>query len=234
MYLADFHSIQWESKDEDGTIFELGGGLDLEDEGGTDDEGNWGELGDKLATMKSGLLNRVTTGLQRTRKHRTIIHGDFVSSNLAFFPSSIPDTYSSCAAFDFKKAGRGYGVYDVAVLLCESVDQGLLVRDMREEEFLAIYFQHLGSCLRARKKPPLPPGYNIQDATNMYEVCLMLYCSAVASKGKGAGGDGGGYEYAMWRSRQLVEGLEREAGKGGKELSESAWGNIFMAKYPMR
>ncbi|GMI12782.1 hypothetical protein TrRE_jg8815 [Triparma retinervis] len=181
-----------------------------------------------------GLLRRVTTGLQRTRKHRTIVHGDFVSSNLAFFPSSIPDAYSTCAAFDFKKAGRGYGVYDLAVLLCESVDQGLLVRDMREEEFLGIYFQHLGSCLRARKKPPLPPGYNIQDATSTYEVCLMLYCAAVASKGKGAEGEGGGYEYAIWRCRQLVEGLEREGGKGGGELSESAWGNILMAKYPIR
>ena len=207
-YLAEFHSVCWERKDEDSTVFEIGGGLKGREGGGRgdEDEGSWGDLGDKvrrseersdelaaiasdeyqiqsyshtrcvsskyatatilihhpnhfrdslrssqLETMKGGLLRRLETGLQRSRKHKTIIHGSFIGRNLAFYPSSNPSAYSTCASFDFKMAGRGYGVYDLAMLLCESVDPDLMVRDQREEEFLEIYFHHLGESLRARK-----------------------------------------------------------------------------------
>eukprot|EP00520_Triparma_pacifica_P012512 CAMPEP_0118632410 /NCGR_PEP_ID=MMETSP0785-20121206/431_1 /TAXON_ID=91992 /ORGANISM="Bolidomonas pacifica, Strain CCMP 1866" /LENGTH=390 /DNA_ID=CAMNT_0006523181 /DNA_START=14 /DNA_END=1182 /DNA_ORIENTATION=+ len=225
MYLADFHSIHWESRDnEAGSIFELGGGIGRVDAIERDDDGTgtWGDLSDKLATMKAGLTRRVEEGMHRSRKHRTIIHGNFVSSNLMLYPSSNPEAYSTCASFDFKKAGRGYGVYDLAVLLCESVDQGLLVRDQREEEFVSLYFQHLCASLRARKKPPLPPGYNITDAKKMYEVCLLLYCAEFASRGKGDGGKEAGYEYAVWRCRELVGEIEKQGGKGGKDITENA------------
>lgn len=50
MYLADFHSIHWESRDEDGSIFELGGEIGRVDAGERDDDGigTWGDLGDKV------------------------------------------------------------------------------------------------------------------------------------------------------------------------------------------
>ena len=102
--------------------------------------------------MRLHVLRRIQTGLSGSRKHRTVVHGMFKSSNMILHTPSDPNAYPTVSCMDFKLSGRGYGVFDVATLMCESVQPTLLIHEQREPEFLEIYFQHLGATLRSRKK----------------------------------------------------------------------------------
>ncbi|GMH74435.1 hypothetical protein TrLO_g15831 [Triparma laevis f. longispina] len=118
-YLAEFHAIHWESKDEESTIFSFGGhGNSDYDLTQGESSGSWGDLGEKLYEMRIPLRKRIKNNLLCSRKHRTIVHGYFSSKNLIIYPNMSEDNgYPKIACTDFKLAGLGYGVYDVAILL---------------------------------------------------------------------------------------------------------------------
>ena len=227
--MAEFHACHWELKDEESTVYSLGGfgGDDYPlrgEQGEEQTSTSWGEMGEKLHTMREPLLRRIRMGLLRSRKHRTIVHGMFKSSNLILHPSSDPEAYSTVSCCDFKLAGRGYGVLDVATLLCESVQPTLLTHDQREAEFLELYFQHLSKTLQSRKRPPLPPGYKLADCTAMYELSLLAHCCRASETDTA-----GGYEYATWRCRQLCDKLEM----GYVDMDASTYSEAIQRHYPL-
>ena len=41
---------------------------------------------------------------------------------------------------------------------------------------MKFYFQTLNAKLRELKRPPLPPGFRLDDAITQFEVCFLEYC----------------------------------------------------------
>ena len=224
-YLAKFHAVMWESKDEGGKIWARGGRGGGEAAGG---EGSWGELSEKLAALAGGVGARIEDGLARGRKHRTVVHGDFVSASLLFVPNveGAASDLPQVAATSFKRAGKGYGMFDVATLLCSSVDPSLLLHDQREEEFLGVYFNELQSSLKEARKPPLPPGYKWEDCMSSYELCILDHCAELHLR------EDSGSEYACLRCGEVVERLEKTVDTNSNDLSASQWKSVIFNQFP--
>ncbi|GMH88951.1 hypothetical protein TrST_g1663 [Triparma strigata] len=224
-YLAEFHAVHWESKESESSLFSFGGhgGSDYDlTSGGESSGGSWGEVGSKLIEMRVPLRRRLNDSLTRSRRHRTVIHGSFESSNLIFFPSSNP--HPTISSTDFKLSGLGYGVWDVASLLSTSTSPNILTHDQKEDEFIEAYFQHLSQTLRSLKKPPLPPGYNLKACKKMYQLCLLEYsCNKVCSDSVGI------FEYANWRCRQIIDEIE----VGSEAYDSESYGTAINNYFPL-
>jgi hypothetical protein len=229
-YIAKFHAVFWEAKDEDGKLWPYGGhgGEDYVVSTERNNDGRWGELSERLNTMKSAVRGRVMDGISSSRKWRTVVHGAYQTSNLLMVPyvegiseSEYPDVCST----DFKKSGKGYGMLDVATLLCKSVEPGLLLVDQREEEFLGIYFNQLSASLKEARKPPLPPGYKWEDCVRGFELCVLDVCVDLHES------EDGGSEYAMGRCQQLVDRLERTVDTR-EFLTSSQWKSVIQQQFP--
>ena len=123
-------------------------------------------------------------------------------------------------------AGKGYGMFDVATLLCSSVDPSLLLHDQREEEFLGVYFNELQSSLKEARKPPLPPGYKWEDCMSSYELCILDHCAELHLR------EDSGSEYACLRCGEVVERLEKTVDTNSNDLSASQWKSVIFNQFP--
>ena len=112
------------------------------------------------------------------------------------------------------------------MLLGRSVDPALLMQESREDEFLEIYFNTLIQSLKEARKPPLPPGYKWDDCKRSYELCVLDAAIEMHTKDGAAGGN----EYLMWRTRGIVDRLEKNV---ADLASAMQWKNSVYSMFPL-
>ena len=116
VYIANFHAVFWEAKDDEGVLWKWGGhgGDDYDVSEGETGAGGWaeGSLSDNLDVMKAGVRKRFVEGLAQKRRARTVVHGDYRSGNMMMLPwvEGGGSEYIQMVACDFKKSGKGYGM----------------------------------------------------------------------------------------------------------------------------
>lgn len=107
-------------------------------------------------------------------RHRTLVHGDFKSENLAF-----NSTNAECSAYDFQYCGGGYGVRDISYLFVSSVEQEVI--ETHEQELLQYYYKHLLEFLRVLGKPS--SSYTFSVLLEHYELSLVDFLRFMAGWG---------------------------------------------------
>ena len=138
---------------------------------------NWQDL--KEAAQK---IDHAIRGMKNSNsssssgKYRTLVHGDFKSANLMFTADC-----SECAAYDFQYCGAGYGVRDVAYMLCSSVDADVV--EQQEQQLLDYYHQQLQQQLKQAGKVAAAEQYSREVMAVHYELCFLDYVRFMAGWG---------------------------------------------------
>jgi aminoglycoside phosphotransferase (APT) family kinase protein len=135
---------------------------------------SWNDL--KEAAPRIDHAIRGIFGGSSSSRYTTLVHGDFKSENVLFNSDC-----SECAAYDFQYCGAGYGVRDVAYLLCSSVDAQVV--EQQEQQLLDHYHMQLQQQLKQAGKTAAAEQYSREVMAVHYELCLLDYVRFMAGWG---------------------------------------------------
>eukprot|EP01026_Neomeris_dumetosa_P039858 TRINITY_DN3282_c0_g1_i9.p1 TRINITY_DN3282_c0_g1~~TRINITY_DN3282_c0_g1_i9.p1 ORF type:complete len:331 (+),score=40.96 TRINITY_DN3282_c0_g1_i9:112-1104(+) len=191
-WLACFHATFWEFEGSMEGLWQQGCYWYLDTR-----QTEYKRMKNKQLKSVASKLDELTKGIgndgKKSKKFRTIIHGDFKSENMLF-----NSTTGLCSAYDFQYVGEGYGARDIAYLFCSSVQ--LKVVEQYEEVLLRYYYDQLMQKLYY--KGGTQKQFQFKDLVQQYEFCLADYVRFM---------DGWGYwgnsTWALARIQQLLSEL---------------------------
>jgi thiamine kinase-like enzyme len=138
-------------------------------------------------------LFQVDAALKSEADHYgTLLHGDVKGANVVFCvdPSTLEDTQSRCALYDFQYTGIGLVTRDLVYFLATTA-QSRLLRDVEQEkELLRAYHAGLMQCVKSRREPSdgttddeSVEEYSFSKLWGHWELALVDWCRFMAGWG---------------------------------------------------